>query len=53
VLMRSQGFRSEARAPNSPFPPLATLLGEKAKTVHLLSLLYYSILTLNRINVLT
>jgi len=34
-------------------PPIATLLGEKAKTVHLLSLLCYSILTLNQINVLT
>jgi len=32
---------------------LATPLGAKAKTVHLLSLLYYDILTLNQINVLT
>jgi len=33
--------------------PFATPLGAKAKTVHLLSLLYYSILTLNQIKVLT
>jgi len=35
----------------SPSPLIATPLGAKAKTVHLLSLLYYSILILNQISV--
>jgi len=50
VLMRPQGFCPGALP---LFAPLMTLLGEKAKIVHLLSLLCYSILTLNQINILT
>jgi len=64
VLMRSQGLRPGARTPTcyatapetfapGHVSPLATPLGAKAKTVHLLSLFYYSTLTLNQINVLT
>jgi len=45
--MRPQGLSTGVRA----FPLLATPLGARAKTVHLLSLLYYSILTLNQKNV--
>jgi len=43
VLIRPQRFSSGARAPTCPF---ATLLGEKANTIHLLSLLYYSFFNL-------
>jgi len=50
MLMRPQGLRPGARVPTCP--PLVTPLGAKAKTVHLLSLLFYRSLTLN-LNVLT
>jgi len=43
VLLRPQGALA----------PLAMPLGAKARIVYLLSLLYYSILNLNQINVLT